>query len=286
MSDIAAVDDLHYRRLDRDDLAAAHRLSQQVQWPHRLEDWALVLGVGDGVVALIDGQVVGTAMYWRYGVDFATLGMVIVTPERQGRGIGRRLMSDVIEALGTRSIQLNATQAGQPLYESMGFAAVGGVRQHQGVALNVPIGPLAPGERIRPVGPGDEATVAALDGKATGLSRLRVLSALGEAAQGVLLERDGETVGFALCRRFGRGYSIGPVVAPDEAGAKALIGHWVGSHAGMFMRIDVPDGGGLSNWLEEFGLARASGVVTMVRGRPPRPGVGTKLFALVNQALG
>jgi hypothetical protein len=54
----------------------------------------------------------------------------------------------------------------------------------------------------------------------------------------------------------------------------------------MFVRIDVPDGCGLSGWLEELGLAKVSGGVTMARGNPPQSGEGVKLFAIINQALG
>ena len=70
------------------------------------------------------------------------------------------------------------------------------------------------------------------------------------------------------------------------ASAKALIAHWVGSNAGMFMRIDVPGESGLSNWLEELGLACVDNVVTMVRGAPLKPAAGFRVFGAVNQALG
>jgi Acetyltransferase (GNAT) domain len=113
-----------------------------------------------------------------------------------------------------------------------------------------------------------------------------VIAALIENGEAVVLDDAGETVGFAFYRRFGRGHVIGPVVARDTASAKALIAHWIGSNAGMFMRIDVPGESGLSNWLEELGLARVDNVVTMVRGAPLKHAAGFHVFGAVNQALG
>ena len=107
-----------------------------------------------------------------------------------------------------------------------------------------------------------------------------------ENGEAVVLDDAGETVGFAFYRRFGRGYVIGPVVARDTASAKALIAHWIGSNAGMFIRIDVPGESGLSDWLEELGLARVDNALTMARGAPLKPAGGFHVFGLVNQALG
>lgn len=43
-------------------LDAAVELSRQAGWPHRREDWALVLSLSKGFVAIENGRVVGTAM--------------------------------------------------------------------------------------------------------------------------------------------------------------------------------------------------------------------------------
>ena len=126
----------------------------------------------------------------------------------------------------------------------------------------------------------------ALDAAATGVARGAVLVGLLPACDGVILDRDGEIAGFALLRRFGRGYVIGPVVAPDLEGARALITHWVGTHAGMFLRIDVPTDTGLAPWLDELGLTGVSAVPAMTRGTPPRRGTQPRTFALISQALG
>ena len=100
------------RRMTVDDLPAAHALSSEQKWPHRIEDWDMLLGLGFGYVAQRDGAIIGTAMAWTYGLDAATLGMVIVSPAAQGMGLGRRLMETVMGDLDGRTILLNATDEG------------------------------------------------------------------------------------------------------------------------------------------------------------------------------
>ena len=99
----------------------------------------------------------------------------------------------------------------------------------------------------------------------------------------MVLDHQGTAVGFGILRRFGAGQVIGPVVARDSAGARALIGHFLAASPGQFIRIDVPEDAGLSNWLQSLGLADAGGAIRMLRGPGPhRP----RSFALVSQGFG
>lgn len=274
------------RPLLRADLPAAHALSSAFNWPHRLDDWAFMHALGRGAVVDRAGQVVGTALCWHYGTDRAALGMVGVAPTMQGQGMGRKLMETTLGWLGNRAALLYATEAGLPLYRSLGFVATGRARQHQGAAFQDGLVPLPEGERLRPIGRSDASTLAALDLEASGMERQAVLMALLEAATGVVLDRDGKPTGFALLRRFGQGHVIGPVVAPDATGAKALIGYFLGSRPGQFIRIDVPEESDLSSWLEELGLADIGSAFRMIRGRDTGPGGRVSSFALISQAFG
>jgi predicted N-acetyltransferase YhbS len=274
------------RAMTPDDLAAAHGLSRDQQWPHREKDWARMLELGKGVVAESEGEVVGTTMWWLFGTDCATIGMVIVADSVQGMGIGRQLMEAALAELGERTTLLNATDEGLRLYRSLGFEPTGSIFQHQGAAFSVPIAELLPNERIAPMKAGEIPDIARLDHEATGIDRTRVVDYLCRYAQGVVLNRDGAQAGYALFRRFGRGYAVGPTIAPDIGGAKALITHWLGSNAGMFCRLDVPDDSGLSSWLDELGLPCVGRVTRMCRGTPPQRGKAARAFSLINQALG
>ena len=284
-----------YRAFTGDDIAAAHALTVELKWPHRADDWRFVVQAGAGFVAEVAEGVIGTALYWTYGAERASLGMVIVSPAWQGRGIGKRLMELVLERLGGRVTFLHATPAGQPLYEKLGFRAVGTLDQHQGAAFQPPLVSLPPGERLRPLGSSDTPQLIELASRACGLDRGDVLPALLESADGIALDHDGELLGFALFRRFGRGFAIGPVVAPDapdSSRAKALISHWLALNEGVFVRIDTPGDSGLTEWLDGLGLPRVDTVVRMVLNGPkgsvgpfPPADADFRQFGIINQAM-
>ncbi len=279
-------------------LPGAVALSQQAQWPHRLEDWALALSLSQGVVAVAapgsDGaRVVGTALMTPYGEDAATINMVIVDESMRGRGLGRRLMDEVMALAGSRPLRLIATRDGLPLYEKLGFREVGTVVQHQGPAEPVPQ-PVT-----EDVAPADAAalpsliaaSLTALDRHAFGADRSALFTRLAEVARFALLRRNGAVVGFAALRDFGRGKVIGPVVAPDADGAKALIAFFLAAHPGGFLRVDTTVDTGLGPWLAERGLRHVGGGIAMRRPAPQpaptdTPATPVMTYALASQALG
>ena len=74
-----------------------------------------------------DGQLVGLARVLDDGVLYASVWDVIVRPERQRGGIGRALLTAVLERTeGRRLVSLVSTAAGEALYRSAGFAETDG----------------------------------------------------------------------------------------------------------------------------------------------------------------
>ena len=280
-----AADLLTLRPMTGTDIAAATALSREQAWPHREEDWMLFLEAGEGVVAERAGRVLGTVMAWRYGEECAAVGMVIVGSDVQGQGVGRKLMEAMLDRLAGRSVVLNATAAGLPLYEKLGFVETGVVHQHQAIAPGVAVAEGILADRVRTMDRSDDG-LGDLYSRASGMDRTALFERLAANAHTVVLTRDHQTVGFAQIRRFGRGWLVGPVVAPDQAGAKALILHGLRAHAGTFCRLDVTGDSGLSEWLGEIGLPRVDSVKTMVRGRRPDPDPGISVRAIAAQALG
>jgi hypothetical protein len=282
----ALPDGVTLRRLTADDIEDAQSLSREFQWPFRVEDWRFSFAHGGGVAAIRDGELVGTALRWLWGKRHATIGHVMVSPKIQRQRLGQHLMHAVMADLGERTVLLNATAEGRGVYERMGFAMTGEVRQHQGLASPGQVIALADGQRLRPLGRNDAKRLIALDTRACGMPRDAMLKQLLTEGETVVLARDGEAEGFATIRRFGKGHAIGPVVAPDIESAKALIAHWCSRYAGKFVRIDVDAASGLPEWLETQGLPRAGSVTTMVRGGPLQRGAAVGGWALVTQALG
>lgn len=275
-----------YRPMTADDVASAHALSQALKWPHRLEDWAMLQRTAQGFVALDDGKLIGSA-FACHQAAFSTIGLVIVSDDYQGKGIGRTLMELAIGCVPPRTAILNATLAGEPLYAKMGFKAFGSVEQRQGTALASDVLPANNGEHYRDLNQADSPRLVALATAGSGLERGALLDDLLPGIErGVGLERDGQLQGFALLRRFGRGLCIGPVIAQDSTQAQRLIATLLNGVAGAFVRIDIPSDCGLPSWLESVGLAKVDSVTQMSLGAVPQGSAGVSQFALITQALG
>lgn len=264
-------------------LDGAVRLSEQVNWPHRKDDWALILGISEGVVALSDGQVVGTALATLFGPDTAACNMIIVDDAIQGRGLGRRLMDEILSKVDGREIRLVATDIGLPLYTKLDFKVTGGITQHQGILGTV----SAMDDRCEWYDAPDVEVLCMLDQAACGMDRSLLVQALinvGKVA--VIRERDA-TCGFAVLRDFGRGLVIGPVLCDDIETAKSLLLFVFATQPGTFMRVDIPEESGLYQWLSDMGLAHVGKHVRMtLNQRAMNQDASVRTFALVSQAFG
>jgi ribosomal-protein-alanine N-acetyltransferase len=79
------------------------------------------------VVCLPDGVILGYAGL-AAGPDDADVQTIGVAPAAQGRGIGRRLLRDLLAAAGPRAVHLEVRTDNAPaiaLYESEGFTRIG-----------------------------------------------------------------------------------------------------------------------------------------------------------------
>jgi GNAT superfamily N-acetyltransferase len=266
------------------DIPALHALSIGVQWPHRPEDWAMLIRVGHGVVAEdAIGRVVGSAMWWPMGPDLARIGMVITTPRLQEQGAARWLMQQIAGPIGGRDKALTATREALRLYLSLGFRSGQTVYQHQGIVVEAPT--AVPG--ARPMVAADEGAIRALDAAALTAERPAVLDALLAVSEGTVVERGGQVVGFALCRRFGRGHVVGPVVAASEEDALALVAPHVAAHAGRFLRLDTREAEGpFRAYLEACGLSLFDTATSMSLGRDRVPEGPARFYGLASHSLG
>ncbi|MDO8485192.1 MAG: GNAT family N-acetyltransferase [Candidatus Limnocylindrales bacterium] len=204
------------RSMTRADIDATANAILRSGWGDRRIKMAFVVGHRQcrPFVAEADGAIVGTGVTTVNG-SVAWIGTIWVDPAWRGRGLGKALTLATIEAAeaaGCRTLVLVATEAGQPLYERLGFRAQTRYRilEAPGLATGGPDG------RIRPFRPPDLSAMAALDAAATGEDRAHLLAAFAAPETTRCLEHDDGTLGgFVLRAPWGGGATIAP--DPDDA---------------------------------------------------------------------
>jgi GNAT superfamily N-acetyltransferase len=292
LNNIFSLDAITVQKVDIMDVAvhALHALSVSVGWAHRADDWQFLRERGKGYAAIDEsGRVHATAMWFQYGDDFATIGMVITSPRLQAKGGGNWLMRHVLEQTEGRALGLHSTRESHRLYLNLGFKDEAIIYRHEGVAASIPEVDLSARGKVREFQPSDVEDVLALDRRATGVDRAELLTSLFERSQGAVLSQDGRLEAYALLRRFGRGMLIGPVVAGSGENAAAVVQPLLSSLAGAFVRIDAGDKEGeFSRYLTLCGLPAAETVTRMSLNRPwpLATSPDAAVYALVTHATG
>jgi len=283
-SSAGSVDGISLRTMQPIDISRSQELSARLQWPHRREDWAAMYRLSKGaVLEADDGAIVGTCFATLQG-SYATIGLVIVDPAYQGRKLGQSLMKWAVDAAQGRSIVLNATEAGLPLYEKLGFRSFNRVHQYQGQSVAEPSD--LDGSRTRLARQCDFDQIVHLADSSTAFSRQAVIAEFCAIAKKiVVIEENGDVVGFGISRPFGRGYTIGPVVAHSQEQARQVVASLLTDLQESFVRIDVTDRSGLEDIVQATGLKPVGQVPTMVLGEEP-PAAPARQFAVASQALG
>lgn len=281
--------DLIAKDINKVDVDALHALTVSVRWPHRPKDWELLLRAGHGVVAIDDiGRVFGSAMWFPQGDRFSTIGLVITTPRVQAQGGGRWLMERVLEHCGDHNLLLNATRAAYPMYLSLGFTSEGVVHMHQGeISASAPPVPDSDGVLYQ-LDRDKIGEISELDKNSFGSDRIKILTLLSENASIYVLRYGNNILGYSMCREFGRGYVIGPILARNDSDAIHLTSIHMQSLRGQFVRVDTRErDGAFVNFLEQSGLHIDETVITMSRGfrMPAHKASEPRVFGLAGHAL-
>ncbi|WP_323796123.1 GNAT family N-acetyltransferase [Nisaea sp.] len=273
---------LIFSPVSSDDLGTIAGLVQAVSWPHRPEDIDLMIRLGGGrlVRDANEGHALGVGLCWTFGDALARIGLIIIAPESQGRGIGRKLVTRLLEDISPHPVVLLATDAGRPLYESLGFTAFDTSRQYQGVYQGAP----TEDPRLRQGTNSDLSNIVDLDKSAFGAKRGHALKNLATAGEIAVLDEGGALTGYAIARPFGRGTTIGPIVAENEADAITLFRSL--ARPG-FVRVDCPgDAAALIADMTGCGLSDVGASPVMARGDWTAPTGPHRIFGLASHALG
>lgn len=273
--------DAPVRRLDVAELQDCLDLGTSRGWAPEAHKWRFLFEVGEvyGIDAP-DGGLAGAVVLTRYGTELAGIGMMLVA-ERFGRqGLGTRLMNHALDEAKTASVWLTATNNGRPLYEKLGFRAIGVCSMYLG-DFDV-AGPMT----SRPASTKDMPAILDLDAEVFGASRADVLTRLPRFAEQIrVVDGPDGLLGYAAAWRNVGSTVIGPVVADSTAVAWELITDLMAGITGP-VRLDIdPDRPGLREWIEGQGVQRVGDTAVMVYGAS-LPGDRDRLFVPLTVAMG
>jgi predicted N-acetyltransferase YhbS len=172
------------------------------------------------VVAELDGRVVGSNFLDErsriYGV-----GPITVDPTVQNRGIGARLMQDVLDraegqrAAGVRLLQAGFHNRSLCLYSTLGFRT----REPVSILQGAPLKQTFPGYEVRPATPADCDACDKVCHAVHGFTRHSELEDAIAQKTASVVERQGRITGYTT----GIGF-LGHTVAETDTGLMALIG--------------------------------------------------------------
>lgn len=275
------------------ELSQLQALSIGVGWPHRGPDWQHALEVGHGYAALDEiGRVTASSMWFPYGDEFATFGMMITSPRLQANGTAKWLADRILADCAGRKLRLNSTRQAKRLYKSLGFRQTQIVYQCQGEAIAPPpADAIAAGRQLRPLEAQDIEAVIALDAPAFGARRGEALRRLFERSICYGLFEGERLVAYSMRRSFGRGHVVGPVIAYCDEDAIAVTHPHVVANAGHFLRIDTHfERSAYGNFVQQSGMPIYDTVTTMVTTDAAgygAPGIGQPVvYALASQSFG
>ena len=272
-----------------DDVGA---LVREARWNQLAADWRVFLEFGRLYAAETDeGRIVATTATLPYGGRFAWISMVLVTGDYRRRGLATKLMQWAMRDLAAGDLVpvLDATPDGRAVYRRLGFEDSWGFqrlrRERRGAGAT-----LAPpaGVTVRPLAQADWPALCAYDAAAFGAERGAVLAGLcGRLAAADLVAARGDGIaGFLLGRDGGLAAHIGPLIADDDAIARALVARALDAIEGPLF-IDLADSKAeLRSFLDAHGFAAVRPFTRMLCGASTRFDDAARTFAVVGPEFG
>jgi len=229
-------------------------------------DWHACLDLaGEACVAAVqDRRVVGTGVAIPYGGQVAWVGMILVDAAVRRRGVATRIMQTLYQGVAPGvTVKLDASPAGQAVYEKLGFVAEYGLTRMfcstvRAVSMDA--------HDSRPLDSSDLAWAVQLDADAFGAARETLLNRL-LARGAVAAWRTSDA--FCLGREGWTAFQVGPVVGPDPEAVRKVVAAALNGLGGRSVIIDVPDAQHeLHDWLVSLGFVEQRPFVRMCHGNP------------------
>lgn len=277
------------RAMQHADVEAGLRLCRLAGWDQVRRDWKRFIdGPDSNVRAAFQGNdLVATIATVRYGSEFGWLGMVLVDPATQGRGIGAAILHEAIDSLSDfPSIRLDATPAGRILYQKHGFVDEFSLTRMEAISVKIDHAPRA---MVRAMTKGELPEVMAMDRFVFGAARSNLLEWMYEGAPefAFVAERHGNICGYLFGRHGHHFEHLGPIVADDVNVAMNMTKACLSRHQDQAFVLDTFDrDDGWMRFLESIGFRAQRPYVRMFLGRPGPFGVLRQQFAVLGPEFG
>jgi ribosomal protein S18 acetylase RimI-like enzyme len=214
------------RRMTHGDISAGEQFGQLEAWNQTRSDWERFLRASpEGCfVAEAGGQVVGTVATISYEGRFAWIGMVLVPPERRGRGIGTKLLKTAIDYVADcriPCIKLDATPQGKRLYAKLDFVREFDIERWELQRIPESTSQAPPGTVT------EELLEQDLEVFGADRSELLRSIALDNPCLVLQTRRQGDLAGYSLGRRGAIADHLGPWVARDGSSARGLLNEFL-----------------------------------------------------------
>jgi GNAT superfamily N-acetyltransferase len=278
------------RPMDISDIGGTMKLSMAEGWNQTENDWRLLVEDPGNVCLLaeIDNKIIGTTTAINYANDEAWIGMVLVDKEYRGNGVSKSLLASILEKTAfIKSIKLDATQAGRPVYKKFGFTdeyTIARMVNTSAMKLSTVEYEFEP----EPITPRDTHEIVAIDEVVFGVNRKQLIKfLLRYPGHGWLLRKWGAIVGFVLGREGSKYYHIGPLVASSTSDAMMLISTAMEDLTDKSVAVDILcDKMELIEWLNSIGFFRQRDFVRMYKNENPFPGKIADQFLICGPEFG
>jgi len=262
-------------------------LSRAAGWNQNAADWRLMLEIGRGWGLRAEGRLVASTLVLPYGA-FAWVSMVLVLPEHRRKGYASRLLRRALAELRAARLTpvLDATPAGRRVYLREGFRDSWGFKRYQLQGRASATADRSAG--IRVLVQSDWPQILALDARAFGASRERLLRALAARIpeSALVLERAGAIRGFLLGREGREARQLGPLVADAAECATALLGAALQRVPAPLVLDAADHAGPLVAWLAACGFELQRPFTRMVYGGGEAPGDASRVMLVAGPELG
>jgi GNAT superfamily N-acetyltransferase len=282
--------DIEFRPMGRGDVAIGLELCRLAGWDQVRRDWDWFVSPENAHASMAQtktGDVVGTVATVRYGTQFGWIGMLLVHPEAQGRGVGAVLLGHATAELSdVSSIRLDATPAGHFLYRKHGFVDESPLKRMEAVPN---VAEQSTDTGAEPLSRAALADVCALDREVFGAPRADLLEWMLEGAPeyGFLIRGDGRVRGYLLGRHGHAFEHLGPIVADDAHLAVQLTRTCLARHAGRPFVIDsASEAPEWRQFLDEAGFREQRPYIRMFRGGRRMLGIQREEFAILGPEFG